>query len=262
MTNLATNKIIKMYKFSIVSLVFLMSVMAFGQKKKDLLNEIAQLKSQTSAMQEQLNNFKEAKKLNLKDSLQNFSYAFGVSIGNNLKTIGFDTIAYNAFVLALEDGIHGKEKIAVREAQGIVQTTVRKLQEKEAKIKSEKGIQFLTKNGKRPEVVTTTSGLQYEIVKKGTGAIPKISDRIKIHYTGMLIDGKVFDSSVEKGVPAVFKVNEVVKGWQEALQLMPVGSKWIVYIPYQIAYGPNGRPPIPPYATLIFEMELLDIVTN
>ena len=109
-------------------------------------------------------------------------------------------------------------------------------------------------------MITTESGLQYEVLKKGEGRIPISSDRIKVHYTGRLIDGTVFDSSVERGTPAVFGVTQVIKGWQEALQLMPVGSKWMVFIPQEIAYGPNGRgAAIPPYSALMFEMELLAI---
>lgn len=231
-----------------------------AQKKKDLIKEVANLKGQKTEMQSKLNAFEKAKEVNLNDSLQNFSYAFGVSIGNNLKTIGFDSLAYNTFAVAIEDAIKGNEKITISDAQRIIKTTVQKAQELEAKKKSEEGNKFLAKNGERPEVVTTASGLQYEVLSKGEGAIPVASDRIKIHYTGMLIDGTIFDSSVERGEPAVFGVTQVIKGWQEALQLMPVGSKWMVFIPQDIAYGPNGRgAAIPPYSALMFEMELLAI---
>jgi FKBP-type peptidyl-prolyl cis-trans isomerase FklB len=231
-----------------------------AQKKKDLIKEVANLKAQKTEMQAKLKAFEKAKEVNLNDSLQNFSYAFGVSIGNNLKTIGFDSIAYNTFAVAIEDAIKGNEKITISDAQRIIKTTVQKAQELEAKKKSEEGNKFLAKNGERPEVITTASGLQYEVLSKGEGDIPVASDRIKIHYKGMLIDGTIFDSSVERGEPAVFGVTQVIKGWQEALQLMPVGSKWMVFIPQDIAYGPNGRgAAIPPYSALMFEMELLAI---
>jgi len=243
----------------IIALLFL-GVSGFTQKKKDLIQEVAKLKAQSTELQAKLKHLEAAKKVNLQDSLQNFSYAFGVSIGNNLKTIGFDSIAYNTFAVAIEDAMNGKEKIALGDAQRIIQTTVKKAQEAEAKEKSAEGIKFLTENGKRPEVTTTESGLQYEIIQKGEGAIPIASDRIKVHYTGMLTDGTVFDSSVERGEPAIFGVTQVIKGWQEALQLMPVGSKWMVFIPQEIAYGANGRSgAIPPYSALMFEMELLAI---
>lgn len=243
----------------IISLL-LIGFSSLAQKKKDLIEEVAKLKAQSTELQTKLKAFEVAKKVNLQDSLQNFSYAFGVSIGNNLKTIGFDSIAYNTFAVAIEDAMKSKEKIALADAQRIIQTTVQKAQEAEAKEKSVAGVNFLAENGKRPEVITTESGLQYEVLKKGEGSIPIAADRIKVHYTGMTIDGAVFDSSVERGEPAVFGVTQVIKGWQEALQLMPVGSKWMVFVPQEIAYGPNGRgAAIPPYSALIFEMELLAI---
>ena len=249
-----------MKKSILIIVVLFIGFSGLAQKKKDLIQEITRLKAQSTAMQSKLKAFEAAKKVNLQDSLQNFSYAFGVSIGNNLKTIGFDSIAYDTFSVAIEDAMKGKEKIGLAEAQRIIQTTVQKAQDAEAKEKSAEGTRFLAKNGERPEIVTTESGLQYEIMKKGEGDIPISSDRIKVHYTGMLLDGTVFDSSVERGTPAVFGVTQVIKGWQEALQLMPVGSKWMVFIPQEIAYGPNGRgDAIPPYSALMFEMELLGI---
>ena len=125
----------------------------------------------------------------------------------------------------------------------------------------EKGENFLAENGKREGVVTTTSGLQYEIIKKGNGATPTANDKVRVHYHGTLIDGTVFDSSIDRGEPAEFGVSQVIKGWTEALQLMPVGSKWKLYIPYDLAYGDKEvSEEIKPYSTLIFEVELLDIV--
>jgi len=241
-------------------MVLFLGVTGFAQKKKDLIQEVAKLKVQSTELQAKLKAFEATKKVNLQDSLQNFSYAFGVSIGNNLKTIGFDSIAYNTFAVAIEDAMKGKEKIALADAQRIIQSTLQKAQEVEAKEKSAEGSKFLAENGKRPEIITTESGLEYEILRQGDGDIPIASDRIKVHYTGMLLDGTIFDSSVERGEPAVFGVTQVIKGWQEALQLMPVGSKWMVFIPQEIAYGPNGRgAAIPPYSVLMFEMELLGI---
>jgi FKBP-type peptidyl-prolyl cis-trans isomerase FklB len=249
-----------MKKSILIIMVLFLGVTGFAQKKKDLIQEVAKLKVQSTELQAKLIAFEAAKKVNLQDSLQNFSYAFGVSIGNNLKTIGFDSIAYNTFAVAIEDAMKGKEKIALADAQRIIQSTLQKAQEAEAKEKSAEGSKFLAKNGKRPEIITTESGLQYEILRQGDGGIPIASDRIKVHYTGMLLDGTIFDSSVERGEPTVFGVTQVIKGWQEALQLMPVGSKWMVFIPQEIAYGPNGRgAAIPPYSVLMFEMELLGI---
>lgn len=250
-----------MKKSIIVIATFLISFTSFGQKKKDLINEVAKLKAQTTEMRAKLSEIQKAKELDLQDSLQNFSYAFGVSVGNNLKTIGFDSLAYNAFATALEDVLKGDEKLTLQDAQRQVQTIIQAKQDKIAKEQSAEGERFLAENGKRPEVVTTQSGLQYEILKEGTGTIPKVTDKVKVHYTGMLLNGKVFDSSVERGEPNVLGVNQVIKGWQEALQLMKVGGKWKVYIPQDIAYGQRGAGggTIPPYAALIFEMELLAI---
>ena len=120
---------------------------------------------------------------------------------------------------------------------------------------------FLEVNSKRAEVISLPSGLQYEIMTNGTGAIPKASDKVKVHYHGTLIDGNVFDSSVSRGEPATFGVTQVISGWVEALQLMPVGSKWKLFIPSELAYGAQGAgQAIAPHSALIFEVELLDIV--
>ena len=250
-----------MKNFIAVSSIFLLCYTSFGQKKKDLIKEVAQLKLQTNELQAQLNKIQKARELDLQDSLQTFSYAFGVSIGNNLKTIGFDSLSYDIFALALKDVMNGNEKMTLQESQIEVQTTMQNLQDKVAQEQSADGELFLAENGKRPDVVTTQSGLQYEILEEGKGAIPKVTDKVKVHYTGMLLNGKVFDSSVESGQPIVIGVTQVIKGWQEALQLMPVGSKWKVYIPQDIAYGQRGAGggEIPPYSALIFEMELLGI---
>lgn len=124
----------------------------------------------------------------------------------------------------------------------------------------DEGEKFLSENKKREGVQETTSGLQYEVVTLGTGPKPGPSDLVKVHYTGKLLDDTTFDSSVDRGEPATFGVNQVIQGWQEAIQLMPVGSKFKFYIPYELAYGEQGQGPIPPYSTLKFEVELIEIV--
>ena len=243
-----------MKKSIVIIAALLIGVSSFGQKKKDLIKEVAQLKSK-------LNNIKKAKELDLNDSLQNFSYAFGVSIGNNLKTVGFDSLSYNSFAIALEDVMKGREKITLKDAQTKIQTIIQEKQDAEAKEQSAEGELFLAENGKKSTVVTTQSGLQYEVLNSGDGAMPKPSEKVKVHYTGTLLDGTVFDSSVDRGKPEVFGVTQVIKGWQEALQLMAVGDKWKVFIPQDLAYGQRGAGGgmIPPYAALIFEMELISI---
>lgn len=250
-----------MYKSIIVLIVFLFGFTSFAQKKKDLIAEVAQLKANAVEMQAQLNAIAKAKELDLQDSLQSFSYAFGTSIGSNLRTVGFDSLSYNAFSMALEDALKGEEKMQIQDAQMLIKRTIQAKQEELAKAQSAEGEAFLEENGKKPEVVTTASGLQYEILTKGDGAIPSSTDRVKVHYTGTLIDGTVFDSSIRRGEPTTFGVTQVIQGWTEALLLMPVGSKWKVFIPQDLAYGPRGAGggEIPPYAALIFEMELLAI---
>ncbi|UPS44728.1 FKBP-type peptidyl-prolyl cis-trans isomerase [Prevotella sp. E15-22] len=131
------------------------------------------------------------------------------------------------------------------------------------KAKTEKlikmGRDFLAENGKKAGIITTPSGLQYEVLKKGEGEVPQKTDKVKCHYEGRLIDGTVFDSSIKRGEPAVFGLNQVIKGWTEALSLMPVGSKWRLYIPQELGYGERQAGQIPPYSTLIFDVELLSI---
>jgi len=154
-----------------------------------------------------------------------------------------------------------KPEITYQEAQEIIDEYFRKLQEQSSEKTISEGKAFLESNGKRPEVITLKSGLQYEIINKGNGNLPKASDKVRVHYHGTLIDGTVFDSSVRRGEPATFGVTQVISGWVEALQLMPVGSKWKLYIPSNLAYGAQGAGQhIGPHTTLIFEVELLDIV--
>ena len=121
------------------------------------------------------------------------------------------------------------------------------------------GREFLAENGKKPGIITTPSGLQYEVLKQGDGAVPQTTDKVKVHYEGRLIDGTVFDSSIKRGEPAVFGLNQVIKGWTEGLSLMPVGSKWRLYIPQELGYGDRQAGQIPPYSALIFDVELLGI---
>ncbi|MBQ8055754.1 MAG: FKBP-type peptidyl-prolyl cis-trans isomerase [Paludibacteraceae bacterium] len=152
-------------------------------------------------------------------------------------------------------------ELSENEAQIEINSYFQKMQEEAGKEAKDAGEKFLEENKKQEGVVTLPSGLQYKVIKQGTGDKPKATDQVRCHYHGTLIDGTVFDSSVRRGEPAVFPVNGVIQGWVEALQLMPVGSKWTLYIPYEMAYGTRGAgQSIPPYAALIFEVELLEIV--
>lgn len=201
--------------------------------------------------------------------LDRLSYALGVSMGYNFRASGIQELNVDDFADALGAVFYGRAtKMTAEEAKTEVQSFFMQLQQKQqeenakmADINAAAGEQFLLENGKRAEVHTTPSGLQYEIVKQGDGPRPTAGDSVTVHYTGKLIDGTVFDSSVDRGVPATFGVTQVIPGWVEALQLMKAGSKWRLHIPSQLAYGPNGAGGvIGPNATLIFDVELIKVL--
>lgn len=189
------------------------------------------------------------------------SYSLGLNIADNLKGQGLDSIDAKAFAQGLSD-VFGNDslKMSQEEANAFLQQYFTAIQQKQGEVAAEEGNKFLAENAKREGVKVTASGLQYEVVTMGTGEKPKATDQVTVHYTGKLINGKVFDSSVQRGQPATFGLNQVIPGWTEGLQLMPVGSKFILYLPYNLAYGQRGAGnDIPPYAALVFEVELLDI---
>jgi FKBP-type peptidyl-prolyl cis-trans isomerase FklB len=195
------------------------------------------------------------------NDVDSVSYSLGVNIGENIKA-QFPDIDLKNFELAIKDVLDNKKepKISGADAQKIIQDFFKKQQEKASESIIEEGEKFLEDNKKRKGVITLESGLQYEILKSGEGAKPSLEDQVTTHYHGTLIDGTVFDSSVERGQPATFPVGGVIKGWTEALQLMAVGSKWKLFVPYSLAYGERGAgPQIGPYTTLIFEVELIKI---
>ena len=193
------------------------------------------------------------------------SYAVGLSFGQHLAQSKIKGLDYQSFAKGVEAMCEGKQpEIDPKEAQELLNKFFTKLEE-EAKAQfaqvREAGEKFLEENAKRANVVTLPSGLQYEIITEAIGQKPVATDKVKVHYHGTLIDGTVFDSSVRRGEPATFGVTQVIQGWVEALQLMPVGSKWKLYIPYNLAYGEQGAGQmIAPYSALIFEVELLEIV--
>lgn len=202
------------------------------------------------------------------NQLDRLSYALGMSMGNNFKSSGIEKIVSSDFadgVAAVYEG--AAPKMSYDEAKAVIQSFFSQLQEKQnaamaemARVNAEAGKSFLAENAKRSEVKTTASGLQYEVIAEGDGNKPSANNTVKVHYTGSLIDGTVFDSSVQRGEPAVFGVTQVIPGWVEALQMMTVGSKWRLFIPSELAYGANGAGNIiGPNATLIFEVELLGI---
>lgn len=190
------------------------------------------------------------------------SYALGMNIAQNLTNSGLKELNFEAFNKGIRAVMENKTpELRLEEANSILQQFFSELEAKKFQSNIEEGKTFLAENSKRSEINTLASGLQYEIIQKGEGATPTSADKVKCHYHGTLVDGTVFDSSVERGEPAEFPVNGVIQGWVEALQLMPVGSKWRLYVPSNLAYGENGAGGvIGPHATLIFEVELLAIV--
>ena len=196
------------------------------------------------------------------------SYALGLGIGRQLAQMGANDLSIEDFAAAIKDVIAGNElKVSNREAQTIVQEYFRKKEEKlnaeraeKGKVAKAEGEKYLAKNAKKEGVTVLPSGLQYMVLKEGNGNKPKATDTVKCHYEGFLIDGTVFDSSVERGEPAEFALNQVIAGWTEGLQLMQEGAKYRFFIPYILGYGEGGAgASIPPFATLIFDVELLEV---
>ncbi len=200
--------------------------------------------------------------------LDKLSYALGLSMGNNFRSSGIQEINVQDFADGVAAVFYGAQpKMTYDAAKAEIQKFFTELQAKQeaeaakmAEVNSKAGQEFLAANGKRAEVKTLPSGLQYEVVKEGDGPQPKATDQVVVHYEGKLIDGTVFDSSIDRGQPATFGVTQVIPGWVEALQLMKAGSKWKLFIPSALAYGPQGAGPIGPNQTLIFDVELLEVI--
>ena len=197
------------------------------------------------------------------------SYALGLGIGRQLLDMGAQKLNIDDFAQAIKDVVGGKKpEIDDQEAQTLVQNFFQE-QEKQQRAAAaerfqtnrEKGESYLVENGKKEGVVTLPSGLQYQVLKEGTGKKPKATDQVRCHYEGMLVDGTLFDSSVQRGEPAVFGLNQVIKGWTEGVQLMQEGAKYRFYIPYQLGYGEQGAgQQIPPYSALVFDVELIEVL--
>jgi|SaaInl6LU_22_DNA_1037377.scaffolds.fasta_scaffold05484_6 FKBP-type peptidyl-prolyl cis-trans isomerase FklB len=219
----------------------------------------ASLEAENVALKKEI---KASKEVDLSDKMTKVSYALGINVAESIKNQGMEEINADAMLNGVKDKFVGeKTKMEMAEAQKTLETYFGEIQSKMIEKQSAEGAAFLKENATKEGVVTLESGLQYKIIKQGTGAIPTAADKVKTHYTGTLINGKKFDSSVDRGEPATFGVTQVIKGWTEALQLMPEGSKWELYIPHTLAYGAQGAGgSIPPYSALIFEIELIEIV--
>lgn len=200
--------------------------------------------------------------------MDKISYALGLGIGRQLAQMGAEQLNIDDFAQAIKDVLAGgKLQLDEAEAQQIVQNFFQQQEEKQRAAAAEKGKEakeqgekYLAENAKKEGVVTLPSGLQYQVITEGTGKRPKATDKVKCHYEGMLVDGTLFDSSIQRGEPATFPLNQVIAGWTEGLQLMSEGAKYRFFIPYTLGYGERGAgASIPPYAALVFDVELIEV---
>jgi FKBP-type peptidyl-prolyl cis-trans isomerase len=197
------------------------------------------------------------------EEIKAVSYCVGMSIAESLKQQDLDKITPEVLAEAVKDVFAGAEpKYSPNEANSIIQSYINTMNESKFGAVKEEGEAFLAENATKEGIITTPTGLQYEVVTEGEGKKPAATDNVKVHYHGTLIDGTVFDSSVQRGEPATFGVHQVIPGWTEALQLMPAGSKYRLYIPQNLAYGATPHPggAIKPYMTLVFDVELLEVL--
>ncbi|MBR6015873.1 MAG: FKBP-type peptidyl-prolyl cis-trans isomerase [Prevotella sp.] len=201
--------------------------------------------------------------------MDKISYALGMGIGRQLSDMGAESLNIDDFAQAIKDVLAGgKAQLDPHEAQVIVQEFFQKQEEKQRasaaerfKAQKAQGEQYLAENGKKDGVVTLPSGLQYQVLREGNGRKPKATDQVKCHYEGMLVDGTLFDSSIQRGEPATFPLNGVIAGWTEGLQLMQEGAKYRFIIPYHLGYGERGAGgSIPPFAALVFDVELIEVI--
>lgn len=194
--------------------------------------------------------------------MDKISYALGLGIGHQLKNMGIENFSVEDFAQSIKDVMEDKATaMTSQEAQSLLNTYFQEKQKAESQKAISEGKAFLEENAKKEGVVTTKSGLQYEILTEGTGKQPKATDTVRCHYEGSLINGSVFDSSYKRGEPAEFGLSQVIPGWTEGVQLMKEGAKYRFYIPYLLGYGENGAgSSIPPYSTLIFDVELIKVL--
>ena len=194
--------------------------------------------------------------------MEKISYALGLGIGQQLKSMNIENFDIKEFSRSIEDVMAGRDTdMTAREAQVMLSEYFQKKEKQQAEENIAKGKAYLEENGKREGVITTKSGLQYEVLTEGTGKSPKATDKVRCHYEGRLTDGSIFDSSYQRGEPADFGLNQVIAGWTEGVQLMKEGAKYRFHIPYLLGYGERGAgASIPPYATLVFDVELIKVL--
>lgn len=234
---------------------------AAGQSKKELQKEVERLRAEVDQLQDEVTELKKPKEYAISNDLQKVSYGLGSLMAANIRNQGVDSLDLDVLTegfkdVFLEDSLQQDQQQSMMAVQSFMD---RAYEQKTEKMRAANNA-FFAENRKKPEIKETDSGLQYQVVKEGTGKSPKPGDQVTVHYTGKLLDGTVFDSSVESGKPATFGVTQVIPGWTEALQLMKEGDKFILYIPDQLGYGERGAGGrIPPYAALVFEVELIKV---
>ncbi len=243
-------------KLSFLSVCILLTAFTplFAQSKKELRAEVQRLNTEIEEL-------KKPAEVNLNNEHAKASYALGVMMATSIKGQELDSLKLETLMVAFQDVLKAREpKLQPQEAEGIIQQYMQKNMESRQEKLKEQSANFLKENKTKEGVKVTESGLQYKVLKEGNGKSPGPKDKVTVHYTGMLTDGTVFDSSVERGEPITFGVGQVIPGWTEALQMMKEGDKWTIYIPYDLGYGERGAGrDIPPYSTLIFDVELLKV---
>ncbi len=245
-------------------IIFCISLFAsttlFAQSKKELQNEVTQLKNETLTLRKQVEELKKQPEIQLTDKHKKASYGLGVLVASNVKMQGGDSLVLDAMLEGIKDVFKNEPLLMEQqECSGIVQQYMQEAAEAKSTKMRQEGQLFLAENKTKEGVKTTASGLQYKVITAGKGKTPIATDKVTVHYTGKLIDGTVFDSSVERGSPYTTGVTNVIGGWIEALQLMHEGDKWILFIPENLGYGSRGSGAIPPYSALIFEVELIKV---
>ena len=250
-----------MKKYVLLALACLPATVMLAQGSAKKKPVAATKKTATPATKKTANPAAPATAAALKNSADSFSYAIGLSIASFYKAQGISNINNQLVLKALADAKVEKPLLNETQVNNCIVNYMQTARSAKASPNKKAGEAFLAENKKKPGIITLASGLQYQVTKEGTGPKPSIEDQVKVHYHGTLIDGTVFDSSVERGQPITLALKNVIPGWTEALQLMPVGSKWKLFIPSDLAYGDNpAGPTIKEGSTLIFDVELIEIV--
>ncbi len=241
--------------------LLLVTQLSFSQSKKELKAQVLSLQTEVANMKNQIDALENPPKAELINEHQKASYGLGVLMASNLKRQGSDSLDVAILNEGMRDVLNELPlQMEEEEAMSIVQPYMSKAMERKIEMLKEEGRSFLRENKTVEGVKETESGLQFKVLASGSGKMPSAESSVTVHYTGKLLDGTVFDSSVERGQPATFGVSQVIDGWTEALQLMHEGDKWELYIPSDLGYGDRGAgETIPPFSTLIFEVELIKV---